>query len=276
MCDAVDATREKVRVATFSALAALALVAAKAVVGWQTGSLGILSEAAHSATDFVATVITLLAVRVADRPADREHHYGHGKAENLSALVETGLLLLTCLWIIFEAIERLLFKPVEVTSSWAAFAVVLGTIGVDVWRSRALARTAARTGSQALEADALNFRTDIWGSATVLVGLAGVWGAGRWGLPWLSLADAVAGLGVAAFVLVVGGRLGRRAVDALLDRAPEELVERVRAAIQSVPEVQGPVGLRVRRAGVQVFVDAAVAIARGASFETAHAIVTEV
>ncbi len=269
-------TREKIRVARISAVAALGLVTAKAIVGWHTGSLAILSEAAHSGIDLIATLLTLFAVRVADRPADQDHHYGHGKVENLSALVETGLLLLTCLWIIYEALERLLWKPVEIEATAAAFGVVIASIFVDLSRSRALARTAAATGSQALEADALNFRTDIWSSLTVLVGLGAVWLGRQWGVPWLFLADAAAGLLVAAFVLVVGGRLGKRAVDALLDRAPLEVVERIRAAILGVPEVRGPMSLRVRTAGAGLFVDAAISIERGASFESAHEVVSQV
>ena len=188
----LNTSRQKIRVAKISALAALALVTAKSIIGWQTGSLGILSEAAHSTLDLIATLITLFAVRVADRPADLDHHYGHGKVENLSALVEVGLLLATCLWIIYEAIERLVGKPVEIEPSWIAFAVMLSSIVVDVSRSRALARTAKRTGSQALEADALHFRVDVWSSCTVLGGLTAVWAGRRWGIPWLSMADAVA------------------------------------------------------------------------------------
>jgi cation diffusion facilitator family transporter len=269
-------TSEKVRVARLSAVAATGLLAAKAIVGWQTGSLAILSEAAHSGIDLIATLLTLFAVRVADRPADRDHHYGHGKVENLSALVETGLLLATCLWIISEGVERVLWKPVDIQPTWAAFGVVIASIIVDLSRSRALARTAAATGSQALEADALNFRTDVWSSLTVLLGLAALWAGRRWDIPRFALADAVAGILVAAFVLVVGGRLGKRAVDALLDRAPLEVVERIRAAIQSVPEVRGPTSLRVRTAGAGLFVDAAISIERGASFEGAHEVVSQV
>ncbi len=274
--DAGQGTREKVKVARLSALAAAGLVTAKAVVGWQTGSLAILSEAAHSGVDLIATVLTLFAVRVADRPADRDHHYGHGKIENLSALVQTGLLLLTCLWIVYEAIERLFGKPVEIEPGWIAFAVIIASIVVDLSRSRALARVAKATGSQALEADALNFRTDIWSSLTVLVGLGAVWLGRQRGIAWLFLADAVAGILVAGLVVVVGGRLGKRAVDALLDRAPQESVERVRAAIASVPAVQRLASLRVRTAGAQVFVDAAISIGRGTSFESAHEVASEV
>lgn len=272
----LDASRRKLRVALTSVIAAVGLTATKGIVGWQTGSLGILSEAAHSGLDLVAALITFFAVRVADRPADQDHHYGHGKIENLSALVETALLLLTCFWIIYEALERLLWKHVEIEPSWIAFAVMVGSILVDVSRSRALARVAVASGSQALEADALHFETDVWGSLTVLVGLAAVWAGRQWGITWLSLADALAAILVAAIVLVVGGRLGKRAVDALLDRAPLDLMERLRAAVKSVPDIQGPVTLRARRVGSRLFVDAAVSIGRGASFEGAHALVDQV
>jgi cation diffusion facilitator family transporter len=271
-----DLTRRKLRVATLSALVTVVLVVVKAVVGWRTGSLGILSEAADSAVDFIGALVTFFAVRVSDRPADREHHYGHAKAENLSALLQTLLILLTCLWIIHEALQRLFVKEVAVEPTALAFGVILASIALNAWRSRELARTAAVTGSQALEAGALNFRGDIWVSLTVLAGLAGVRAGQQWGLPWLLLTDAVAAILVASLVLVLGGRLGKRAMDALLDRAPEELVERVRAAIQSVPEVQGAVSLRARTAGPRLFVDAAVSIARAASFEAAHAVVTQV
>jgi cation diffusion facilitator family transporter len=271
-----SATSQKTRIAALSAVATIGLVVAKVAVAWHTGSLGVLSEAADSAMDFIAALVTFFAVRLADQPADREHHYGHAKVENLSALVQTALLLLTCGWIIYEALERLLVKTVEIQPSWLAFGVVLASIAVNAWRSRAMARTAALTGSQALEAGALNFHTDIWASLTVLTGLGGVWAGQRWGVPGLLHADAIAAIIVAAIVLLLGGRLGKRAVDALMDRAPEELVERVRAAIHSVPEVQGPVSLRARTAGPYLFVDAAVSIGRGASFEGAHAIATQV
>jgi cation diffusion facilitator family transporter len=263
-------------VALTSVVAAVGLTVTKSVVGWQTGSLGILSEALHSGLDLVAALITFFAVRVADRPADQDHHYGHWKIENLSALIETGLLLVTCIWIIYEALERLLWKHVEIEPSWIAFAVMAGSIVVDVSRSRALARVAVASGSQALEADALHFQTDVWGSLTVIVGLAGVWIGQRWGISWLFLADALAAILVAAIVLVMSGRLGKRSVDALLDRAPLDLTERIRAAIKTVPDVQGPVRLRMRQAGPRLFVDADVSIGRGASLEGAHAVMDRV
>lgn len=270
-----DPAAEKVRVARISALAAAGLMVAKGLVGWSTGSLAILSEAAHSALDLVATLITLVAVRVADRPPDQDHHYGHGKAENLAALAETVLLLLTCGWIVVEAVERLFHKPVQVQATWVAFGVVIASILVDVSRSRALSRVAEATGSQALEADALHFRTEVWSSLTVLVGLGAVRAGQTWEIPWLALADPLAGLGVAMVVVVVGARLGKRAVDVLLDRAPQDAVERIRAAIRGVRGVEGRVALRVRTSGGRLFVDAAVPVERGATFEGAHAVVQE-
>ncbi len=267
---------DKIKVARVSAIAACALVFGKVVVAWQTGSLAILSEAAHSTLDLVATVLTLLAVRVSDRPADREHHYGHGKIESLSALVETSLLVLTCAWIVWEAVDRLHSGSAQIEPTWAAFGVVIASIAIDISRSRALSRVATATGSQALEADALNFRTDVWSSSTVLVGLFAVWIGREWNVPLLPLADPIAAMLVACIVLAVGVRLGRRAVDVLLDRAPLEVVERIRGAIASVPDVRGPDWLRVRTAGAHLFVDAAVSVKRGASLESAHDVVTEI
>src|SRR5271156_6387560 len=135
-----------------SVLAAIAITTLKIVVGITTGSLGILSEAAHSGLDLVAAVVTLLSVRVSDKPADADHQYGHGKVENFSAFIETGLLLLTCIWIVFEAIRRLFFQYVEIEPSVGAFLVMFFSMAVDVWRSRALGRIADKYDSQALEA----------------------------------------------------------------------------------------------------------------------------
>ena len=167
--------REKKRAALNSVLAALALTGMKLVVGLLTRSLGILAEAAHSGLDLVAAFITFLAVRVSDRPADRAHTYGHGKVENFSALVETLLLFVTCAWIIYEAVHRLFVKRVEVTPDVWAFLAVILSISVDISRSRMLYRAARKHNSQALEADALHFSTDVWSSSVVLGGLALVW-----------------------------------------------------------------------------------------------------
>ncbi|CAA9575994.1 MAG: Cobalt-zinc-cadmium resistance protein [uncultured Thermomicrobiales bacterium] len=269
------AEREKRGVALTSVAAAAVLTVAKLVVGLLTGSLGILAEAAHSGLDLVAAALTFFAVRLAGQPPDEEHRYGHGKAENLSAFVEAALLLVTAVWVIYEAIERLFVAEVHVEASPWAFLVMGLSIVVDVGRSRALGRVAREHDSQALAADALHFRTDIWSSAVVLVGLGLIkvgewtgWDAGG----WLGRADALAALGVAAIVLGVGGRMLRETADVLLDRAPAERADALVATVADVPGVLETRQLRLRRSGSRAFVDLTVAVARTATFGEAHAI----
>jgi cation diffusion facilitator family transporter len=208
-------------------------------------------------------------------PPDADHPYGHGKVENLSALFETVLLLVTCAWIVYEAGERLLFRAVHVDASVWAFVVVLVSIVVDFSRARALAATAAKYQSQALEADALHFSTDIWSSSVVLVGLACVALAGPLGLPWLNQADAVAALGVAGIVVWVSLRLGKKSIDDLLDAVPAELFDRV-AQAAAVPGVTTVQRVRVRRAGPETFVDLSLTAAPDQSLEVAHDLTRQV
>lgn len=267
--DLERADREKRFVALSSVLAAVLLTGMKVVVGVSTGSIGILAEAAHSALDLVAAAVTFWAVRAAGRPADPEHTYGHGKIENLSALFETALLLLTCVWIVSESVERLLFRPVHVEPTAWAFAVMAVSIVIDVSRSRALARTARKYGSQALEADALHFSTDVWSSTVVLAGLALVLVSQRTGVAWLAQADAVAALAVGAIVVVLSLRLGKKSIDDLVDAVPEGLREALVAAAR-VPGVVDVPRLRVRRTGPVAFVDATLTVGRHLAFERAH------
>ncbi|MEW6568383.1 MAG: cation-efflux pump [Chloroflexota bacterium] len=220
-----DGEHEKRAVALSSVLAAVLLTTMKLTVGLLTGSLGILSEAAHSALDLAAAGMTLFAARLSGRPADQDHTYGHGKVENLSALFETVLLLVTCVWIVYEAIQRLFFKTVEVEATVWSLLVMVISIGVDFGRSRALARAARKYNSQALEADALHFSTDIWSSSVVIGGLVLVRVGEATGLTWLAKADAVAAMGVAGIVSYVSLQLGRRTVAALLDAIPAGLRE---------------------------------------------------
>src|SRR2546426_202482 len=180
---------EKRGVAGNSVLAAIAVTTLKIAVGLATGSLGILSEAAHSGLDLVAAIITLFSVRVSDKPADADHQYGHGKVENFSAFLETGLLVLTCIWIVWEAIRRMFFSHHSIEPSPAAFVVLFTSMAVDWWRSRALKRIASKYDSQALEADALHFGTDIWSSGVVALGLGLVLAGRHWGVRWLANAD---------------------------------------------------------------------------------------
>jgi cation diffusion facilitator family transporter len=269
-----NARREKVGVAASSVAAAIFLTLTKTIVGIMTGSLGILSEAAHSALDLVAAAITLLAVRVSGRPADQVHTYGHGKIENLSALFEVILLLATCVWIIYEAVERLFFKHVPVDASVWAFATMALSIVVDFSRSRALARMAVKHRSQALEADALHFSTDIWSSLVVIGGLGLVLVARPLQAPWLTKADTAAAVGVAAIVVWVSVQLARRTVGDLLDAVAPGTREEIARAVMfaGVAEVRR---VRVRRAGPEAFADLTLAIAGGTSLERAHDIADE-
>ncbi len=274
----LDPENEKQRAASSSVAAAVLLTAIKLVVGLLTGSLGILSEAAHSGLDLVAALVTFFSVRFSDRPPDPEHHYGHGKIENLSALVETLLLLITCGWIVYEAIQRLFFETVEVEASIWSFVVMGTSVVVDINRSRMLYRVAKEHNSQALEADALHFSTDIWSSLTVIGGLALVWLSGRLGpeWEWLVKADAVAALAVAVIVVVVSLQLGKRAVGVLLDSAPPGLADRITTEVARVSGVEHVGPVRVRPSGADTFVDLTVSMSRSASLEEAHQAAVEV
>ncbi len=264
-----SADHEKHSAALTSVIAAVFLTGLKLVVGIMTGSLGILAEVAHSALDLVAAVVTLFAVRVSGRPADREHTYGHGKVENLSALFETLLLLLTCVWIIYEAIQRLFFKNVVVEASIWGIAVMVAAIVIDFTRSRVLMRAAKKYDSQALEADALHFSTDIWSSTVVIFGL-GLVQLSEWiHQPWLAKADAVAAMGVAGIVIWVSLQLGKRTINGLLDAVPPELRDQIARAV-SVEGVISIERVRVRRSGPEAFVDVTLTVTRETSLEKAH------
>ena len=247
---------EKERVALTSIAASGGLTVAKGVVGALTGSLAILSEAAHSLIDFAATVMTYFAVRISGKPADEEHHYGHGKVESVSALAETALLFLLSGVVIWEATKRLLGDQGHlVEASLAAFAVIIVSIVVDFFRARLLYRVASETASEALEADALHFGSDMWSSIAVLVGLGGV----ALGYQW---ADAAAALVVAVFVCIAGWRLGRRTIDTLTDTAPAGSAETVRRVAGRAPGVVAVDSVRVRPVGDKLFVEVMVAVSR--------------
>lgn len=260
---------EKKFIALTSVAAAVFLTGFKLLVGIGTNSLGILSEAAHSGLDLLAAVITFLAVTFADRPADEEHQYGHGKFENISALFETILLFITCGWIIYEALERFFTHSHHVEPSVWGFVVMGTSIIVDFSRSRALYKAARKHNSQALEADALHFSSDIWSSLTVIAGLFFVY----IGYPEF---DSLAALIVALLVLFVSYRLGRRTIDALMDRVPRETTTKIKQAIRSVEGVEELRNVRIRPTGTGVYVDAVVAIRRTVSFQQAHAIMDRV
>lgn len=268
----LEEIREKKRAAILSVGSAFLLVSLKAFLVVRTGSLGVLSEALHSGLDLVAAIITFLSVRVSDQPADERHPYGHGKFENFSAFIETGLLALTACYIIYEAFARLFFRSVHIQPSLMAILVLLGALSIDITRSRKLGHVARKYSSEALEADALHFSTDVWSTAVVITGIGLVWAGELWNLPWLIYADSLAGLAVAAVILWVGAQLGRRTLDALLDAAPQGLQQEIARAVAGVDGVLEVERVRVRRAGNRHFVDATVSVARTASLQQVHTI----
>jgi cation diffusion facilitator family transporter len=252
-------TNEKKAVALSSVFASAAMTIGKFAVGVTTGSLGIISEGLHSLLDLGAAALTYMAVRVSDKPADTEHPYGHGKVESVAALVETGLLFLTCIWILYEAVHRLLKggkHVVEVT--WWSAAVIIVSIIIDISRARALKRVAQKTNSQALEADALHFSSDVLSSAVVLIGLGFVY------LGWPK-ADSFAAIGVSISVCYVGWKLGKRTIDTLIDAAPQGAAQKITEQANTVSGVAEVQRVRVRPAGSVLFVDMEVAVGRGLS-----------
>lgn len=266
------AIQEKKRAAILSIGSATLLLCLKTFLVIRTASLGILSEALHSGLDLVAAIITFLSVRVSDQPADERHPYGHGKFENFSAFIETGLLVLTAIYIIFEAFQRLFFHAVHIQPSLLAILILFVALAIDLTRARALTNVARRHASEALEADALHFSTDVWSTIVVIFGVALVWAGNHWNLPWLAHADSLAGLAVAGVILWVGSQLGRRTVDALLDAAPSGLQEQIVAGIEGIEGVLRADRVRLRRAGNRYFVDATVSVPRTANLEQVHAL----
>jgi cation diffusion facilitator family transporter len=247
--------KDKEKVALTSIAASGGLTIAKGIVGVMTGSLAILSEAAHSLLDFAATVMTYLAVRVSGKPADEEHHYGHGKFESVAALAETALLFLLSGIVIYEAIRRLLGQEHAVEATIPAFVVIGASIVIDFFRARALNKVARETSSEALEADALHFSSDLWSSLGVLIGLAAV----ALGFKW---ADAAAALVVAAVILIAGWRLGRRTIDTLLDTAPPGIADQVTRIARRVPGVVAIDSVRARQVGPDQFVELNISVSR--------------
>jgi cation diffusion facilitator family transporter len=257
--------QRKRRAAMASIAASAGLGLAKLAAGLLSGSLALLSEAGHALLDTGATTLTYLAIRESDKPADEEHPFGHGKIEAVSALAETGLLIVLAVVVLAVALYRLAVGHATVEASWPAFAVLVVSIVVDLVRWRGLARLAAETRSEALAADALHFSSDLVASVLVLLGL----GAARFGYPQ---GDAVAAIGVAAFIAVGGYRLGKRTIDTLVDAAPKGLAGRIRAVAQSVPGVAGIEQVRLRPAGGNVIGDIAIAVARTLPLERVESI----
>lgn len=259
-----------------SVLAALVITALKILTGVVTGSLAMLSEGAHSSVDLVAAAITFFSIRVADRPADEDHNYGHGKIESLAAFVETVLMLGSCVWILTEAIRRIFFhEHFSLTFSIWPFAVLLLSITVDFTRSRNLHRVAQQYNSEALEADAIHFSTDIWSSLAVLVGLVATFVGARMNIPVLELADPVAAIIVSGIILHVTWRLARRTIDTLTDANPSEARTQTNALMRELAAIDGVLSVdrvRTRRSGPSYFADVTLGMPRNLTFQRSEQI----
>jgi cation diffusion facilitator family transporter len=272
------ATQHKAKrsAALFSVLAAFGVTLLKLLTGLFTGSLGMLSEAAHSGIDLIAAGITLFSVQVSDRPADADHTYGHGKIESLSAAIESVLMLASCVWILTEAIQRIAFRQhLTLKFSIWPFLVLLLSITVDYTRSRKLHLIANETKSEALAADAIHFRTDIWSSCAVLLGLAATYAGERWHIPALELADPIAAILVAAIILHVTWNLARRTVDALTDATPPETRAQTRDMMRELANIDGVLSVdrvRTRRSGPSYFADVTLGMPRNLTFQRSEQI----
>ena len=265
----------KEKVAFFSVIAAIGLVVTKITVAVMTNSLGILSEALHSSIDLIAAFVTLGAVRMADRPADADHNYGHEKVESLSSLFETALLFVTCGWIVYEAIHRLIL-PVEVDVTYIAIGVMLFSIVVDYTRSKALHKMAKRYNSQALEADAIHFSTDLISSVVVIFGIIVTMAATSGTIPIEFRAfDSISALGVGAITALIGYRLWKRSIYTLMDGAPEGISELVSSEAMNIREIRGVTQVRVRDTGPKVYIDCTVFIDKVVPLEQAHRVTDE-
>jgi cation diffusion facilitator family transporter len=268
--------------AIFSVLAAALVALLKLLTGLLTGSLGMLSEAAHSAIDLIASAITLFSVQVSDRPADEVHNYGHGKVESLAAFVETGIMLASCAWIVYEAVSRIVhhshlaLRP----SLWPwPFAVLFFSIAVDFSRSRTLGRIARQHRSDALAADSLHFATDMWATLAVMLGLGATYAGERLAHPWLEYADPIAALVVAGVILRVSWRLAHQTIDALLDATPttdptsderpskDQLRANLLHDLTAIPGVLTVERLRTRRSGSNYFADVTLGLPRNLTFQ---------
>lgn len=256
---------EKTSVALISVFAAIFLSVFKLVIGLLTGSLGILSEALHSILDLFAAVITYFSVRISDKPADNDHNFGHGKVENLSAFIETILLLITCIWIIYEAIKRLTKGETHIEVNVWSYIVVISSIIINIWRTRVLRATAKKYNSQALEADALHFSSDIWSSAVVLLGLI----CANFGYYF---ADTIAALGVAVIILYATYQLGRRSIEVLLDTVPVSTYDKVESIIKEIKEITNYHDLKIRTSGADTFVEVNIHVNPELSIQQAHEI----
>ncbi|MFA7362181.1 MAG: cation diffusion facilitator family transporter [Candidatus Kapaibacterium sp.] len=256
-------SKKKIRVANISLLAAVFIVAIKSLASYFSGSIGVLSELFHSSTDLIATFATILSIRYATKPPDKDHHYGHEKIESFSALFQVFILVLMCAYLIYESIDRIL-SPVTIKLNIFVFLAILICIFIDIHRSRALMKIAKETHSQALEADSIHFSSDILSSVVVLLGMIFSY------FEWSTLADPISALIVSVIIIITTFGLSKRAIGSLLDRVPDGIEENISEHISSIKGIEGIKNIRIRGSGSRIFVDAVIRIGRTKSFSMTH------
>ena len=262
--------KEKTKVALISIIASASLALFKFVIAQMTGSLAILSESLHSGLDIMAAIMTLYAIRMVIRPPDLEHPYGYAKFESITSLAETILLFVAAVWIFYDGFQRIFFIHSEPEITFFSFAVMIVSILVDYSRSKTLYRIAHKYGSQALEADALHFKTDMLTSGVVLVGLVVVYLFG------ISNADSYAAIIVAGVIVYTSLGLGRRTLDVLLDKAPKGIQGQILESITGFEGVKNVHSVRVRKVISETFVDLHIEVPRIYTHDKAHKIATNV
>ncbi len=275
-----QAHAEKRSAALLSISAACTMTALKLAVALSTGSLGILSDAIHSGVDLLASALTFLSVRISDRPADANHPYGHARFENISAFIETFLMVASAIWITTDACRRIFFHPVQIHYSFWPLVVLAVSVCVDLWRSHQMRTVAQRHGSAALEADALHFSTDVWATSAVFIGLVASWiSASRWGarlhLGWLHYADPVAAIVVSGIIVYLSWKIAHRAIYVLTDAVPREVLASVLREVRATKGVLGVDQLRMRRSGTRYFADLTLSMPRQLTFQRSEQLVSD-
>jgi len=263
--------KKKLNVAKVSLFAALIMVLIKFVAAYFSGSLAVLSDVFHSGIDIIATLITILSIKISAKPADEDHHYGHEKVESFAALLQVLILIAVCSFIFYVAISRLfLDKPHVVNISFLTFAAIIIAIIIDFSRVRILRKTARETKSQSLEADAVHFLSDLLGSFVVLISLVITY------FQISNIADSICAIIVAFIILFTGLKLSKKAIDSLMDRVPAGLSDKIKKETQSIKGVENIKSFRIRSTGSKIFIDMTVLISRLIPFSKAHEIMDNV
>lgn len=260
--------KKKYKVARTSFFVAVFIVLLKLSASIYSGSLAVLSELFHSSTDLIASVITIISIKYSAKPPDKDHHYGHEKIESFSALVQVLILVFMCIYILYEAIARIIHPPTNVNIDFYSFAVISLCIILDFTRSRALRKVARETNSQALEADALHFSSDILSSSVVLAGIALYYVA--------PVFDPIAAIIVSIIIIITTANLTKKAYDSLMDKVPKGMYNDITASIESVSGVEGIKNLRVRSTSSKIFIDAEIKIGRTKMFYETHEITDKI